>query len=316
MKEMLLADPAELPGRLRVPVIGSPMFLVSNPELVIAQCRAGIVGAFPALNARPPQALDAWLMQIGEALRPRDADRPPRPPAPYAVNLIVHPSNQRLQEDLATCARHRVPIVITSLQAPDAVVETVHGYGGIVLHDVTTLRHARRAAAAGVDGLILVCAGAGGHAGALSPFALAAEARAFFDGLLVLAGAISTGAGVLAARALGCDLAYMGTRFIASEESAAAPAYKQMIVDGQAADIVYTPAFTGVPGNYLKPSIRAAGLDPDDLPAAVPADFGGPRRWKDIWGCGQGLGAISRVLPAAGIVAELATEYAEARRRL
>ncbi|MFJ3046252.1 NAD(P)H-dependent flavin oxidoreductase [Herbaspirillum chlorophenolicum] len=318
MTELLLSSPSALPGRLRLPVIGSPMFLVSNPALVIAQCCAGVVGSFPALNARPQEELDAWLTGIAEGLAAYRRRNPLAVVAPYAVNLIVHQSNQRLEDDLATCVRHRVPIVITSLHAPDRVVEQVHAYGGIVLHDVTTLRHAKKAIGAGVDGLILVCAGAGGHAGALSPFALASEVRAIFDGLLVLAGAISHGQGILAAQALGCDLAYMGTRFIASEESSAAPLHKQMIVDGTADDILYTPHFSGVPGNYLKPSIRAAGLDPDHLVKEdkQAVDFGKPKRWKDIWGSGQGIGAISAVLPAAQIVEQLREEYRQASRRL
>ncbi|WP_050466767.1 NAD(P)H-dependent flavin oxidoreductase [Herbaspirillum chlorophenolicum] len=318
MTELLLSSPAALPGRLRLPVIGSPMFLVSNPALVIAQCCAGVVGSFPALNARPQEELDAWLTGIAEGLAAYRRRNPLAVVAPYAVNLIVHQSNQRLEDDLATCVRHRVPIVITSLHAPDRVVEQVHAYGGIVLHDVTTLRHAKKAIGAGVDGLILVCAGAGGHAGALSPFALASEVRAIFDGLLVLAGAISHGQGILAAQALGCDLAYMGTRFIASEESSAAPLHKQMIVDGTADDILYTPHFSGVPGNYLKPSIRAAGLDPDHLVKEdkQAVDFGKPKRWKDIWGSGQGIGAISAILPAAQIVEQLREEYRQASRRL
>lgn len=318
MNDLLLTSPASLPGRLVIPVIGSPMFLVSNPALVIAQCCAGIVGSFPALNARPQEELDSWLTQIGDALQAYRAAHPDRIVGPYAVNLIVHQSNQRLQADLDTCVRHRVPVVITSLHAPDVVVEKVHAYGGIVLHDVTTLRHAKKAIGAGVDGLILVCAGAGGHAGALSPFALATEVRAIFDGLLVLAGAISNGGGVLAAQAMGCDLAYMGTRFIASDESMALPQHKQMIVDGSADDILYTPYFSGVPGNYLKPSIRAAGLDPDNLQpqdkSAV--DFGKPKRWKDIWGSGHGIGAIREIRPAAQIVRKLVEEYAQARARI
>ncbi|MFL9924303.1 nitronate monooxygenase family protein [Herbaspirillum lusitanum] len=316
--EFLLPTPADLPARLSIPVIGSPMFLVSNPALVIAQCCAGIVGSFPALNARPQEELDVWLTQIGTALASYRSAHPDRKVAPHAVNLIVHQSNQRLQADLDSCVRHRVPVVITSLHAPDMVVEKVHAYGGIVLHDVTTLRHAKKAIGAGVDGLILVCAGAGGHAGALSPFALATEVRAIFGGLLVLAGAISNGGGVLAAQAMGCDLAYMGTRFIASEESMALPQHKQMIVDGSAADILYTPYFSGVPGNYLKPSISAAGLDPDNLEpqdkSAV--DFGKPKRWKDIWGSGHGIGAIHAVEPAAQIVQRLMDEYAQAQRRI
>lgn len=315
---LLLTTPAKLPSRLTLPVIGSPMFLVSTPELVIAQCRAGVVGAFPALNARPQEELGVWLDRIGAALQAYRVEHPEAKIAPYAVNLIVHQSNARLADDLDTCVRHRVPIVITSLHAPDKVVEKVHAYGGIVLHDVTTVRHARKAIRAGVDGLILVCAGAGGHGGALSPFALAAEVRPLFDGLLVLAGAISNGAAILAAQTLGCDLVYMGTRFLASEESSAAQAHKQMVVDGGSEDIVYTPYFSGVPGNYLKQSIRAAGLDPDQLPAQdlSSVDFGKPKRWKEIWGAGQGVGAIGDIAPAAAIIATLREEYQAARRKM
>ncbi|NMM36260.1 MAG: nitronate monooxygenase [Glaciimonas sp.] len=308
--------PAQL-QTLALPVIASPMFLVSNPALVIAQCCAGIVGSFPALNARPQEALDVWLTEIESGLALFRAAHPDRAIAPYAVNLIVHQSNPRLTDDLETCVRHRVPVVITSLHAPDAVVDSVHAYGGMVLHDVTTVRHAKKALAAGVDGLILVCAGAGGHAGALSPFALVPEVRAFYDGLLVLAGAITSGAGILAAQTLGCQLAYMGTRFIASEEAAALPEHKQMIVTSTAADILYTPYFSGVSGNYLKPSIRAAGLDPDNLPDGDAADmnFAKPKKWKDIWGCGQGAGNIHAVLPATEIVARLKCEYEDAKRQ-
>ncbi|MDY7579740.1 nitronate monooxygenase family protein [Herbaspirillum sp. RTI4] len=306
-----------LPQKLALPVIASPMFLVSTPALVVAQCCAGIVGSFPALNARPQEVLDAWLTEIEQGLAACRAADPVRVIAPYAVNLIVHQSNPRLQDDLETCIRHRVPIIITSLHSPDMVVERVHAYGGIVLHDVTTVRHAKKALAAGVDGLILVCAGAGGHSGTLSPFALVAEVRAFYDGLLVLAGSITSGAGILAAQALGCQLAYMGTRFIASTEASAAPAYKQMVVDASAADILLTPCFSGVSGNYLKPSIRAAGLDPDLLPAYEPADvnFTKPKKWKDIWGCGQGAGNIHDILPAADIVRRLKSEYKMAREQ-
>jgi len=318
MIDLLPPRAADLPTRLRLPVIGSPMFLVSNPALVIAQCCAGVVGAFPALNARPQEELDAWLTRIGQALQRHREQYLDALIAPYAVNLIVHQSNARLSDDLATCVRHRVPIVITSLHAPDKVVEAVHGYGGLVLHDVTTLRHAKKAIGAGVDGLILVCAGAGGHAGALSPFALVGEVRPLFDGLLVLAGAISSGNDILAAQALGCDLVYMGTRFLASDESAATPEHKQMIVDGHAEDILYTPHFSGVPGNYLKASIRAVGLDPDNLIAEDRAgiDFGKPKRWKDIWGSGQGIGSIESVMPATCIVEQLVQEYQAARTRL
>lgn len=309
--------PAQLQN-LALPVIASPMFLVSNPELVIAQCCAGIVGSFPALNARPQEALDAWLIEIEKGLALLSAADLDRVIAPYAVNLIVHQSNPRLEDDLGTCVRHRVPVVITSLHAPDAVVDRVHAYGGLVLHDVTTVRHAKKALAAGVDGLILVCAGAGGHAGILSPFALVPEVRAFHDGLLVLAGAITSGEGILAAQTLGCQLAYIGTRFIASEEASASQDHKQMIVTSTAADILYTPYFSGVSGNYLKQSIRAAGLDPDNLPEGDAADmnFAKPKKWVDIWGCGQGAGNIHAVLPTGDIVARLSYEYEDAKRRV
>lgn len=312
--------PAILSENLALPVIASPMFIVSGPDLVIAQCRAGIVGSFPALNARPAAMLDTWLARItGELAAARAAD-PAARIAPFAVNQIVHASNDRLAQDIETCVNHRVPIVITSLRAPDAVVRPVHGYGGLVFHDVTTVRHAEKALEAGVDGLILVCAGAGGHAGTLSPFALVGEVRRFYDGPLILSGAITTGAAILAAQAMGADLAYMGTRFIASAEANAAPAYKDMIAGASAADIVYTPFFTGVPGNYLTPSIRAAGLDPDALPAAdkTAMSFASDRAkpWRDVWGAGQGVGTIPDVRPVAEIVADLSRDYAAARARL
>ncbi|RTZ43238.1 nitronate monooxygenase [Candidimonas sp. SYP-B2681] len=309
---------AQLKESLALPVIGSPMFLVSNPALVIAQCCAGIVGSFPALNARPQERFAEWLTEIEEGIERYRAEHPGKKIAPYAVNLIVHQSNPRLDEDLETCVKHRVPIVITSLHSPERVVKRVHAYGGLVLHDVTTIRHAKKAAAAGVDGLILVCAGAGGHAGALSPFALVNEVRDVYDGLLIMAGAITSGSGILAAQAMGCDLAYMGTRFIATTESAADEAYKQMIVETTAADIIYTPYFTGVSGNYLKPSIAAAGLDPENLSAGgrESMDVGKPKKWKDIWGSGQGVGNISSILPAGEIVAQLQEEYSAAKRKL
>ena len=312
--------PAILSENLALPVIASPMFIVSGPDLVIAQCRAGIVGSFPALNARPATMLDTWLTRITEELDAARAADPAAKIAPFAVNQIVHGSNDRLAQDIETCVNHRVPIVITSLRAPDAVVRPVHGYGGLVFHDVTTVRHAEKALEAGVDGLILVCAGAGGHAGTLSPFALVGEVRRFYDGPLILSGAITTGAAILAAQAMGADLAYMGTRFIASAEANAAPAYKDMIAGASAADIVYTPFFTGVPGNYLMPSIRAAGLDPDALPAAdkTAMSFASDRAkpWRDVWGAGQGVGTIPDVRPVAEIVADLSRDYAAARARL
>ncbi|UHL63692.1 nitronate monooxygenase family protein [Paralcaligenes sp. KSB-10] len=307
-----------LKSKLALPVIGSPMFLVSNPSMVIAQCCAGIVGSFPALNARPQEEFEKWLNDIEAGLSRYRAEHPGEQPAPYAVNLIVHQTNERLQHDMDVCVRYRVPIVITSLHSPEHVVERVHGYGGLVLHDVTTMRHAKKAIAAGVDGLILVCAGAGGHAGALSPFALVNEVRAIYDGLLVLAGSITNGSAILAAQAMGCDLAYIGTRFIASDESGAVSAYKQMIVDTTAADVLYTPYFSGVSGNYLKPSIVAAGLDPDNLSGGGldSMNIGKPKKWKDIWGSGQGVGNIDSVLPVKQIVARLREEYRQALRQL
>lgn len=314
--------PDILKDRLALPVIGAPMFIVSGPELVIAQCQAGIVGAFPALNARPAALLDQWLTHIGRELAEFAAANPGRPVAPYAVNQIVHASNARLAEDMAVCERHRVPIVITSLRPPTEVVMAVHGWGGIVLHDVISVRHAEKALGAGVDGLILVAAGAGGHAGMLSPFALVEEVRAIFDGPLALAGAISTGRGVAAARAIGADLAYVGTRFIASAEANADERYKAMLVEGAAQDIVYSSWFTGVAGNYLKASIVAAGLDPDSLPDGHKSkmDFGSPaaaaKAWRDILGAGQGLGSIRDVEPVADIVRRMAEDYDAARRSL
>ncbi|MBI1395886.1 MAG: nitronate monooxygenase [Betaproteobacteria bacterium] len=306
---------------MSLPVIAAPMFIVSQPDLVVAQCTSGIIGSFPALNARPPELLDEWLSRIESALAAHRANHPGQPVAPYAVNQIIHSSNDRLERDLDTCARHKVPIIITSLRAPDEVVKTVHAYGGVVFHDVISIRHARKALEAGVDGLILVCAGAGGHAGTLSPFALVREVRRFFDGPIALSGAITDGAGVLAAEAVGADFAYIGTRFIATSEAVAVEGYKQMIVDSTAADIVYTPLFTGVHGNYLKKSVAAAGLDPDDLPTAdkTSMNFGSNRptkAWKDIWGAGQGVGNIDAVLPARDVVAKLVTEYNDARARL
>jgi len=308
---------------LRLPVIASPMFIVSSIELVVAQCTAGIVGSFPALNAREPGAFERWVVAIKAALAAHDAAHPEAPAAPFAVNHILHPTNNRLDDDLAVCVRHRVPIVITSLQAPGRVAEAVHSYGGVVLHDVVNVRHARKALAEGVDGLIAVCAGAGGHAGRLSPFALATELRSFFDGPLVLSGAISTGAGILAAEALGADAAYMGTRFIAAAEANADPRYKQALIEAGADDIVYTNLITGVAANFLRSSLVAAGLDPDDLPRADKskmnfASGGNTERkaWRDIWGAGQSVAGIHAVQPVAEIVAELEAEYRAARARL
>lgn len=309
-----MALPNWLQSRLSLPLIGSPMFIISQPELVIAQCRAGIVGAFPALNARPSGAFEQWLHRLGAELTERDA--------PFAVNMIVHRSNTRLEEDLALCVAHRVPIVITSLGAREDVNAAIHSYGGIVLHDVISDRFARKAVEKGADGLIAVAAGAGGHAGVQSPFALVQEIRAWFDGPLALSGAIANGRSIAAARALGADLGYAGSLFIATQEASADPAYKQAIVDCSADDIVYSNLFTGVHGNYLRPSIVAAGLDPDNLPqsdaskmdlGAIAAD---KKAWRDIWGCGQGIGAVHAVEPAAEVIARLKRQYGEALDRL
>jgi nitronate monooxygenase len=315
--------PALLRDALALPVIGAPLFIVSTPELVIEQCKAGIVGSFPALNARPESALDEWLTRIETELAAHKAAHPGAKVAPYAVNQIVHASNARLQHDVQVCVRHKVPIMITSLRAPDEVVEAAHSYGGLVFHDVTNIAHAKRALAAGVDGLILVCTGAGGHAGRLSPFALVREVREFYDGTLILSGAIASGDAVLATQALGADLAYVGTRFIATAEANASSAYKQALVESVAEDIVYTNLFTGVHGNYLKASILAAGLDPEALPEADKSkmNFGSggnsaAKAWKDIWGAGQGTGQIKAVAPVREVVAQLAAEYAAARARL
>jgi nitronate monooxygenase len=309
--------PRILRDRLALPVIGAPMFIVSRPELVIAQCTAGIVGSFPALNARPAEELDRWLTQIGGALDSYQAANPGARVAPFAVNQIVHQSNDRLAHDVELCVKHRVPIVITSLRAPDEVVPAIHSYGGVVFHDVINVRHAKKALDAGVDGLILVCAGAGGHAGTLSPFALVAEVRRFFQGPLILSGAITRGEQVVAARAMGADLAYIGTRFIATAEAHAPEAYKRMIVESSAADIVYTDYFSGVLGNYLKGSIMAAGLDPENLPAGDKSKmkFGGAdgsakaKAWRDIWGAGQGVGSIDAIATTREVVEQLAREY-------
>jgi nitronate monooxygenase len=315
--------PALLVDRLALPVIGAPLFIVSNPDLVVAQCTAGVVGAFPALNARPAEQLDTWLQRIDDALAAQRAAHPGARIAPYAVNQIIHPSNDRLAHDMAACRRHRVPIVITSLSAPHEVVPAVHDWGGLVFHDVISVRHARKALEAGVDGLILVCAGAGGHAGGLSPFALVAEVRRFYDGTIILSGAITRGEQVLAAEAMGADLAYIGTRFIATREANATAAYKQMIVDSTAADVVYSNLFTGVLGNYLRGSIVNAGLDPDQLPQADKSTMsfgsGGSARskaWRDIWGAGQGVGSIDDVRGAAEVVETLRHDYLQARARL
>lgn len=310
----------ELRSQLALPVISAPMFIVSGPELVIAQCSSGIIGAMPALNARPQTDLAKWLEQIESALADLRTREPDRLIAPYAINHIIHESNERLQEDLAVCEQFQVPLVITSLRAPDDIVGRVHAWGGKVFHDVTTLRHARKAIDAGVDGLILVCAGAGGHAGTLSPFALVGEVRRIYDGPIVLSGAISRGQDILAALAMGADFAYIGTRFIASAEARAQEAYKQMLVESQASDIVYTPYFTGIPGSYLRPSITQAGLDPDRLTRSSSEPVGlsstQSKPWKDIWSAGQGVGRIAAVEPLSHIVDTLKAEYLEARAAL
>jgi len=315
-------SPAQkLRSQLSLPVIAAPMFIVSDPTLVIAQCESGVVGSFPALNARPKEVLEEWIVRIESTLAQRRRAFPEAKTAPFAVNQIVHQSNDRLDHDLDICVRHRVPIVISSLRAPGDVVKRVHEYGGMVFHDVISVRHARKALEAGVDGLVLVCAGAGGHAGTLSPFALVREVRRFFDGPIALSGAITDGNGILAAEAIGADFAYIGTRFIATHEANAVEGYKQMVVDSTAADVVYTPFFSGVHGNYLSKSVAAAGLDPDHLPAAGKASMSfasdrAPRAWKDIWGAGQGVGNIDQVLPVRELVARLQHEYAQARRRI
>ena len=309
--------------RLRLPVIGAPLFIVSNPDLVIAQCKAGIVGSFPALNARPQSLLDEWLHRVTEELAAWDRANPDRPSAPFAVNQIVHRSNARLQEDMATCAKWKVPIVITSLGAIVEVNQGVHSWGGITFHDIINDRFARKAIEKGADGIIAVATGAGGHAGRLSPFALIQEIRDWFDGPLILSGAIATGRAVLAAQAMGADLAYIGSPFIATEEANAPGEYKQGIVDARADDIVYSSLFTGVHGNYLRQSIERAGLDPANLPEGdiKTMDFGTgdgskAKAWRDIWGSGQGIGAIRSVRPAADYVARLAAEYQSAKAAL
>jgi nitronate monooxygenase len=303
-----------------LPVIGAPLFIISNPQLVIEQCKAGVVGSMPALNARPAAQLDEWLAEITEALATHDRAHPERPAAPFAINQIVHKTNDRLEHDMQVCAKYRVPIVITSLGARTDINEAVHGWGGIVLHDVINNAFAKKAIEKGADGLIAVAAGAGGHAGVKSPFALIQEIRNWFDGPVALSGSIATGGAVLAAQAMGADLAYIGSAFIATDEARASEAYKEAIVNGTSDDIVYSSLFTGVHGNYLKPSIRAAGLDPDHLPESDPSkmSFGGDAKkaWKDIWGCGQGIGVIHKVVPVRELVARIAGEYDSARARL
>jgi nitronate monooxygenase len=311
--------PKALDGTLELPVLGSPLFIVSGPELVIAQCKAGIVGSFPALNARPVEMLDQWLTRIEDELADYKAKNPGKKVAPYAVNQICHASNDRLMKDMETCVKHKVPIIITSLRPPSEIVEAAHSYGGVVFHDVINVKHARKAAEQGVDGLILVCAGAGGHAGTLSPFALVREVKQWFKGTVLVSGAISDGYGIASVLALGADLAYMGTRFIATEEANADATYKKALTEYAAHDTVYTNLFTGIHGNYLGPSIAAAGLDPDNLPVAdkTKMNFGSGgnmkvKAWKDIWGCGQGIGQITDAPPVAELVDRLKQEYAEA----
>lgn len=314
--------PSILKDNLRLPVIASPLFIISHPELTLAQCKAGVVGAFPALNARPESQLDEWLSMMTEDLAAYNAANPEKPAAPFAVNQIVHMSNKRLEHDLSLCVKYKVPIVISSLGAVPEVNAAIHSYGGIVLHDVINNRHANSAIRKGADGLIAVATGAGGHAGTLSPFALVQEIREWFDGPLLLAGAIANGSAILAAQAMGADMAYIGSPFIATTEARASEAYKQAIVDAQANDIVYSNYFTGIHGNYMKASILAAGMDPDNLPVADPSkmDFGaatsGAKAWKDIWGAGQGVGAVKAIEPVSALVDRLAGEYAAAKARI
>lgn len=311
-----MAIPAFLENRLSLPVIAAPLFIISHPPLTLAQCLAGVIGAFPALNARPKEQLDDWLAELTEKLAAARAAEPTRRIAPYAVNQIVHSSNDRLDHDMQLCEKYKSPMLITSLRAPGDVVKQAHAWGGIVMHDVISVRHAEKALEAGVDGLILVCAGAGGHAGMLSPFALVREVRRFYDGPIALSGAIAHGASILAAQAMGADFAYVGTRFIATQEARAVDAYKQMIVDSTAQDIVYSSLFTGIHGNYLKDSVRKAGLNPDNLPSAdkTAMNFGqgAVKAWKDIWGSGQGVGQMDDVPATAVLVERLKAEYREA----
>lgn len=318
-----MALPPILAERLRLPVIGAPLFIISNPKLVIAQCKAGIVGSFPALNARPISMLDEWLHEIREALAAHDRAHPDLPAAPFAVNQIVHKTNDRLEQDIELCVKHKVPIVITSLGARTELNDAIHSYGGITLHDIISVAFARKALEKGADGLIAVCAGAGGHAGLLSPMALIQEIRAFFQGPLALSGAIASGQAVLAAQAMGADLAYIGSAFIATSEANAVQGYKDMIVASQADDIVYSNLFTGVHGNYLRPSIAAAGMDPDNLPQSDPSKMsfksGGDsakKAWRDIWGCGQGIGAVDAVRNVEDFVARLRAQYHAASANL
>ena len=315
--------PDSIKDNISIPVIGAPLFLISVPDLVIAQCKAGIIGSFPALNARPQHVLEEWIVRIKTELKEYQEQNPDKKVAPFAVNQICHGSNDRLQGDMEICVKHEVPIIITSLRPPAEVVEAAHSYGGLVFHDVINVRHAKKAADMGVDGLILVCAGAGGHAGALSPFALLREVKSWFDGTIILSGSIGDGYSVASALALGADFAYLGTRFIATHEANAEPEYKQMLIESSANDIVYSNLFTGVLGNYLKPSIQNAGLDPDNLPTADKSvmNFGSggntdSKAWKDIWGSGQGIGRITDSPSVSDLVDRLKAEYLESAKEL
>ena len=317
--DLSMALVPSLEGKLRLPVVGAPLFIVSGPELVIAQCKAGIVGSFPALNARPQSMLGEWLTRIKEELAEYDRENPESPSAPYAVNQICHASNDRLMDDMQTCVDHEVPIIITSLRPPLEIVEAAHSYGGVVFHDVINVKHAKKAAEQGVDGLILVCAGAGGHAGSLSPFSLVREVKEWFDGTVLLSGSIGDGHSIAGALAMGADLAYLGTRFIATEEANADKGYKDMLIESAADDIVYSSLFTGVNGNYLKPSIAKAGLDPDNLPGADKSkmNFGSggnmkTKAWKDIWGSGQGIGGITNAPSVDSLVKSMKDQYDQA----
>jgi nitronate monooxygenase len=316
--------PDTLKGKLNLPVLCSPMFIISTPKMVIEQCKAGVIGSFPALNARPAEKLDEWLTEIEEALAAYQAENPSLKVAPYAVNQIAHPTNDRLEHDMQVCVKHKVPIIITSLQANPMIIEAAHSYGGLVFHDVTNIRHAKKTLSMGVDGLILVTAGAGGHAGTLNPFALLSEIRQFFDGPLILGGAITKGNHILSAQVMGADMAYMGTRFIATEEANAEQSYKDMVINSSASDIVYTNLFSGVHGNYLRGSIERAGLDPDNLPESDKSKmrFGSDgsssktKAWKDIWGAGQGVGGITQQKSIADTVAELRDEYETVKQQV
>jgi len=318
-----MALPPILRDRLRLPVVASPLFIISNPDLVIAQCKAGIVGSFPSLNARPISQLDEWLHRITEELAAHDRAHPEAPSAPFAVNQIVHRTNNRLEEDIELCVKHKVPVVITSLGAREDLNKAIHSYGGITMHDVINDKHAHKAIEKGADGLIPVAAGAGGHAGTLSPFALIQEIRQWFDGPVALSGSIACGRSILAAQAMGADLAYIGSAFIATQEANAAQGYKDMIVESHADDILYSNLFTGVHGNYLRPSVIKAGMDPDNLPVSDPSamNFGSggnqeAKAWRDIWGCGQGIGAIDAVLTAGELIAKFSEEYEQAKSEL